>query len=233
MTTSFKPEKCFVCGGEEFDYREVLWGELIHEWDLAPGEVEYINTQQGLYCKLCNSNLRSMTLAKSILIARKSKKTLASYVRSYGSKKIKVLEVNEAGNLHYYLKQFSRYTFAEYPEVDLHQLPYQDSTFDLVLHSYTLEHVEQPELALKEIHRVLKKGARTIFTTPIIVDRVTKSRKGMQSSFHGSRGITDTGMLVTYEYGSDFWKYIADAGFEDIQIITELYPAGIAFICKK
>ena len=73
----------------------------------------------------------------------------------------------------------------------------------------------------------------TIFTTPIIIDRLTQSRSGMPKSFHGAPDTSDAGMLVTYEYGSDFWTYIAAVGFTDIRIISEMYPAGIAFICTK
>lgn len=73
----------------------------------------------------------------------------------------------------------------------------------------------------------------TIFTSPIIVERATRSRNGMTNSFHGSPGTTDMGMLVTHEYGSDFWKYLANVGFTDIRIISEMYPAGIAFIATK
>ena len=73
----------------------------------------------------------------------------------------------------------------------------------------------------------------TIFTTPIIVERATRSRDGMPNSFHGSPETADLGMLVTHEYGSDFWKYLANVGFTDIRIISEMYPAGIAFIVTK
>ena len=227
------PEFCFVCGGKEFYYKEVLWENLIMEWELQPNEVNYINKQQGLTCKSCNSNLRSMTLAKALLLSFDSNLFLNQFVESRFSRKLKVLEVNEAGNLHLFISKFKNFTCAEYPEIDLHQLPYEDEIFDLVVHSDTLEHVADPKVALSQILRVLRKGGKAIFTTPIVVDRVTRSRSGMVQSFHGSPEIFDPGMLVTYEFGSDFWKYLAEVGFCDIRIITEIYPSGIAFICTK
>lgn len=233
MNLPKKPQKCFVCGGNEFSSKEILWEELIAEWELAPHEVLYINAQQGLVCNSCHSNLRSITLAKAILIAVNSGKTLSGYTRTFKARKLEVLEVNEAGSLHPILNKFANYTFAEYPKVDLHNLPYPSENFDLVLHSDTLEHVEKPLVALSQIFRVLKRGGMTIFTTPIIVERPTRSRNGMPNSFHGARGTTDMGMLVTMEYGSDFWRYLADTGFTDIRIISEMYPAGIAFIATK
>ena len=233
MRIIVKPEKCFVCGENKFEFHEVLWRELILEWELNPNEVDYINKQQGFSCSSCKSNLRSMTLAKALLRANNSNLTLNKFVQLRSSKNVKVLEVNEAGNLHHTLSQFKNYVFAEYPEVDLHQLPYDDESFDLVVHSDTLEHVTDPVVAMHQILRVLRKGGKTVFTTPIIVDRTTRARSGMAKSFHGAPGIIDSGMLVTYEYGSDFWKYLAKVGFSDIRIITEMYPAGIAFVCTK
>lgn len=45
-------------------------------------------------------------------------------------------------------------------------LPFADSTFDLVVCSWVLEHLEQPGAAFREIARVLKPGGRFIFLTP-------------------------------------------------------------------
>jgi SAM-dependent methyltransferase len=233
MNLTDEPEKCFVCGGKQFSFQEILWEELINEWELEPSEVEYVNVQQGLTCNSCHSNLRSITLAKAILIAAHSDRTLISYIRTFKARKLRVLEVNEAGTLHLFLDKFTNYTFAQYPDVDLHNLPYESEIFDLVLHSDTLEHVEKPLVALSQIFRVLKKGGMTIFTTPIIVERATRSRNGMSNSFHGHPGTAELGMLVTHEYGSDFWKYLANVGFTDIRIISEMYPAGLAFIATK
>jgi SAM-dependent methyltransferase len=233
VNPNYFPEKCFVCGGNQFFYQTILWKELVDEWELSEFEIDYINRQQGLSCKSCQSNLRSIVLAKAFLVAVNNGKTLEKYTRTFQARKLRVLEVNEAGSLHRTLLRFRNYTFAEYPEVDLHDLPYKDESFDFVIHSDTLEHVEQPLVALSEIHRVLKRGGRTIFTTPIIVDRLSRNRTGLPKSYHGSSKVIDEGMLVTHEYGSDFWKFLAESGFADIRIVTESYPAGISFICTK
>jgi SAM-dependent methyltransferase len=233
MDVKHFPDKCFVCGENQFVYRTILWKELEDEWELSEFEIDYINRQQGLSCLNCQSNLRSNVLAKAFLVAATTEKTLEKYTRAFKARKLRILEVNEAGNLHQTLMRFRNHTFAEYPEVDLHDLPYEDEYFDFVIHSDTLEHVDRPLVALSEIHRVLKRGGKTIFTTPIIVDRLSRSRTGLPKSYHGSSEVMDEGMLVTYEYGSDFWKFLAESGFADIRIVTENYPAGISFICTK
>ena len=58
--------QCTVCGGVNFNQSDVLWDELIKDWQLNPIEIEYINRQQGKFCTDCSSNVRSIALANSI-----------------------------------------------------------------------------------------------------------------------------------------------------------------------
>jgi ubiquinone/menaquinone biosynthesis C-methylase UbiE len=46
------------------------------------------------------------------------------------------------------------------------RLPFQGNCFDLAFGDYVLEHVEFPELFLKEVYRVLKPGGSFFFRTP-------------------------------------------------------------------
>lgn len=45
---------------------------------------------------------------------------------------------------------------------DVHKLPFRDETFDLITCIETLEHLENPEKALLEIKRVLKKNGKVL-----------------------------------------------------------------------
>ncbi len=49
---------------------------------------------------------------------------------------------------------------------DLQQLPFPDNTFDLLISTQVLEHVNNPELAIREMHRVLKPGGSLCATLP-------------------------------------------------------------------
>lgn len=52
-------------------------------------------------------------------------------------------------------------------EVDLMRTPYADASFDLILCSHVLEHVEDDRRALAEIHRILNPGGRALLLVPI------------------------------------------------------------------
>lgn len=50
--------------------------------------------------------------------------------------------------------------------VDIEMMPYDDDTFDLLIASHVLEHVEDDRRAIAEIHRVLSPGGSAILQTP-------------------------------------------------------------------
>lgn len=51
-------------------------------------------------------------------------------------------------------------------DLDKHKLPYPDNSFDIVIASHVLEHVAQPDVILREMDRVLKKGGAMLVATP-------------------------------------------------------------------
>jgi len=58
------------------------------------------------------------------------------------------------------------YLKTDYPDVDAHELPYNDNYFDLVFMSHTFEHFVNPIKALNEIYRVLKPNGTVIIVNP-------------------------------------------------------------------
>lgn len=53
---------------------------------------------------------------------------------------------------------------------DVEKLPYKDKSFDFIVCSEVLEHVENPKKVISEFKRVLKKGGVVLLTTPNILN---------------------------------------------------------------
>jgi SAM-dependent methyltransferase len=95
----------------------------------------------------------------------------------------------------------------------LEQLTYGDNTFDIFVTQDVLEHVFNPDVAVREIVRVLKAGGIHIFTAPKHMSvkesypRAIVGEGGVvylrDEQYHGNP-VGDGRSLVTWDYGSDF-----------------------------
>lgn len=224
---------CVICDGSEFQEGPVLWPSLVAEWQLSDKEVKYVNRQQGCHCSSCGSSLRSMALAKAILSSFDFLGNFKEFVTCSEHENLTVLEINEAGNLTSFLKNLPNHKIVKYPEVDMTQIPVSLNEFDLVVHSDTLEHVEYPVAALSECRRILSARGRCIFTVPIIVDRLSRSRHGLVPSYHGAPGDGRADYLVHTEFGADVWRYVLEAGFQSVAIHCVEFPSAIAIEARR
>ncbi|MEO8044294.1 MAG: methyltransferase domain-containing protein [Spartobacteria bacterium] len=227
--------QCPVCGSERFHEQTVLWPELIAEWELAPHEVCYIDQQQGLACRDCGNNLRAMTLAAAILRAFDHAGPLQKLCLSDARfRACRLLEINSAGELTPVFKLLPHHSLVAYPEFDLQQMKLPDESVDLIVHSDTLEHVPDPLQALRECRRVLKNGGHLFYTVPVVVGRLTRSRRGLPPSYHGTRaaGAVDDYRVET-EYGADFWCEVFAAGFREVGLTSLIFPASVAIHATK
>lgn len=225
--------QCSVCGGSEFIETAVLWEVLINEWQLSREEVAYIDRQQGQCCKQCNSNLRSIALANAIRAFLGTQSLFRDLASSQLTVDISILEINEAGNLTSWLKQFGHYTYGAYPELDMRNMPFAPDSFDLIVHSDTLEHIYHPIDALAECRRVLKINGALCFTVPIIIGRMSRDRSGLPRSFHGNHETAKDDFVVQTEFGADAWTYPLKAGFTDISIHSVGFPAATAMLARN
>lgn len=84
---------------------------------------------------------------------------------------------------------------------DVLNLPFEDESVDAVLAIHLLEHVEEPQKAVKEIYRVLKPGGYAYFDTPFIF--YYHPMKGYYKDF--------------YRFTRDAWEYMC-RDFKTIEI---------------
>lgn len=221
---------CRVCGGRHFTHHDVLWPDLVTQWALSENEAQYINIQQGTCCTTCGANVRSIALADAILRYAQATSTLAEWAGSDVAGACRVLEINEAGSLSGVLAKLPGHRLVQYPKYNMVALPFENGSFDLVIHSDTLEHVPDPLRGLRECRRLLRRGGACIFTVPVIVGRLTRNRNGLPVSVHGSEGCTDASLTVHTEFGADVWCHVLESGFDDCRVVPYHYPAGIALV---
>lgn len=237
MVTVIEPavqdDVCQICGHTTFVHDDVLWPELIHAWGLSPAETASVNIQQGTRCASCGANVRSQALARALVQVTSGAGTLATCVAAEAVRNLRLLEINEAGALTPWLSRLPHHTLARYPDCDITRLPFSGKAFDLVVHSDTLEHVNDPEHALRECRRVLVPGGSCVFTVPVIVGRLTRSREGLSPSYHGHADCREPDFMVHTEFGADVWALVLQTGFASCQIVPFRYPSGLALIATK
>ena len=234
LARSKKEYHCYACGGSEYYVSQVVWKELIREWQLSPSEAEAINLQQGMKCKSCHTHMRGNVLALAILNCLGSDVfSLAELVNNNTEEahKIRILEINEAGNLGSYLSRFAHHQRVDYPTIDMHNLDSIGQQYDLIIHSDTLEHISNPVHALSECRNILANNGYLIYTVPVVPGRLTRDRSGLPSSSH-SRDSRDDYHVAT-EFGADFWRYPVEAGFQNVQLFSLFYPVALAIAAHK
>jgi SAM-dependent methyltransferase len=227
-------EICPVCGGGRFTNEPALWPELIEQWELSADEVAYINLQQGFCCADCKNNLRTMTLAAAMTRAFGFTGNFKDFCRNHPEiRKLSVVEINPAKNLSPFLQALPKHALHSFPQLDLQRTSFDDSSIDIIIHSDTLEHVPDSKVALKESVRVLKPGGHLFYTVPIVVGRLTRTRRDLPPSYHGKPGVNRDDCVVQREYGADFWCEIFEAGFREVSLTSLIFPASVAIHAIK
>ncbi|MCP9817464.1 methyltransferase domain-containing protein [Synechococcus sp. GreenBA-s] len=120
--------------------------------------------------------------------------------------------------------------FADIPHQDLCALSFGDASFDLVLCNELFEHVQDLELAFREIARVLRPGGRLVATCPLafgqqdsIVKAVYNPATGQAEvsgdpDFHGDPVRPSHGSLVYRIPGWDILEQLQEAGFSEARM---------------
>ena len=213
-TAEAKPY-CPNCGvSAPYRHAHPIDEALRHTWGLSNTLTELFNRREGSICSHCGVNLRGQGLAKAILESRHGfgEASLKSWVEVANADRLAVCELNKCHELHHTLTGLDNLTYAEYgtkTQQNIEKMTYQSNTFDLLLHSETIEHVNDAAGAADECRRVIKPDGLVLFTTPVIWGRKTRRRAAadgdairhlLEPSYH-DRPTVD--YLVFHEYGRD------------------------------
>ncbi len=114
-------------------------------------------------------------------------------------------------------------------KMDIHQIPFEENTFDVVLCNHVLEHVENDIQAVSEIQRVLKPGGFAILQVPFfhplpaetIEDPTITDKREREKLFGQDDHVR--------KYGLDYPKRLERAGLkvEEIDLFKMLSEAEV------
>lgn len=80
---------------------------------------------------------------------------------------------------------------------DLRALPFEAGSYDGVLCSEVLEHVSDPRLALRELHRVIRRGGNVVLSVPFLARLHDEPHDYFRYTRHGLRHLlTEAGFRV-------------------------------------
>ncbi len=96
---------------------------------------------------------------------------------------------------------------------DVQQIPLADESFDMIICNHLLEHVEDDRKAMRELHRILRRGGMALLLSPVELTR--------ERTFEDDT-ITDpaerTRIFGQYDhrriYGNDYVERLRESGFE-------------------
>ena len=103
----------------------------------------------------------------------------------------------------------------------LEALTFTDNSFDLIVTQDVMEHIPSPDLAFREICRVLKPGGAHIFTVPLVRKGEPSRRRAVFTTdgkiehlfapeYHGNP-VDGSGSLVVMDWGFDIISKISEA----------------------
>ena len=119
----------------------------------------------------------------------------------------------------------------------MERLTFDDETFDIFITQDVFEHIFNPEIAAREVLRVLKKGGAHVFTVPTIKTLRESSARAIlvngkitylkEEQYHGNP-VGDGRSLVTWDYGDDFMYLLYKwCGFDTVVYDTRDISLGL------
>lgn len=113
-------------------------------------------------------------------------------------------------------------------KADICDLPFEDSSFDIIFCNHVLEHIEDDKKAMKELYRVLKKGGFGIFQIPQDYTRET-TYEDFSITLPEERAKHFGQYDHVRVYGSDYFDRLRAVGFnvEEVNYSNKLSQTEI------
>lgn len=230
--------KCLVCG------------EWAHLDNIQRGDA----LRETAHCRKCNSTNRQRQMAYTALhsVRPLSRLPIQSLKDFSKLKNFVVYNTEAAGPVHDALSKMDGYMCSYYygdeyksgemvngiMHQDLQDLSFKDNSIDLVLSSDVFEHVADPYLAHREVHRVLKKNGKHIFTVPFHqLDYADDQRAVIENGelaylkdpiFHGDPvSLRPEGALVFNIFSLEMLVKLSEIGFRTNMFLLRLPKHGI------
>ena len=109
--------------------------------------------------------------------------------------------------------------------MDVHDIPFEENTFDVVICNHVLEHVDDADKVMKEFYRVMKSGGWGIFQVPIDYNNsVTIEDRSVTDPRERERLYWQSDHLRLF--GRDYGEKLTAAGFKvtESNFINEIDP---------
>lgn len=102
-------------------------------------------------------------------------------------------------------------------KMDIHEIPFEENTFDVIFCNHVLEHVDDDILAMKEMKRVLKPGGWAILQIPFFEPVPEKTHEDPSITSPKEREKVFGQNDHVRMYGKDYSERLASAGFEVVE----------------
>ena len=99
-------------------------------------------------------------------------------------------------------------------KMDLHDVPFEDNTFDVAICNHVMEHVDNDIRAMREIQRVLKPGGWAIIQVPFFYPLPDKTLEDASITDPGEREKAFGQDDHVRRYGKDYAERLTSAGFK-------------------
>lgn len=102
-------------------------------------------------------------------------------------------------------------------KMDIHEIPFEDDTFDVIFCNHVLEHVDDDIKAMQEMRRVLKPGGWAILQVPFFYPLKETTYEDKSITSPAEREIAFGQDDHVRMYGKDYAERLASSGFKVVE----------------